>query len=450
MKQYRNKIMMKKSAEFCILSLLLLMLIQGFNIRISYAQVPSPAPKQSGPIAIVGGTIHVGNGTVIENGVITFTDGKIGKVMSIDAFTERGGYTVVDAAGKEIYPGLISPVSSLGLSEIGAVSATVDQSEIGQFNPNVRSLIAYNTDSEIIPTLRSNGILLAQITPGGGILSGTSSIVQLDAWNWEDAAYKVDDAIHLNWPGMYQRRGYGGGSSTQKNTNYAVQVAALEKLFSDALGYYQDPKPETVNLRLEAMKGLFSGEKRLFISAGYVKEVIEAIHFAKKHQVQKLVLAGADEDAWLARELLKEHEIPVLIAHIHRHPDRKDDDVRIAYKLPAMFRDEGLLVGLYYPRTTNSINLPFIAGHAAGYGLGKEEALQYITLNNAKILGIGDRTGSLETGKDANIIISEGDILDMMTSNVTHAWIQGRQVSLDNKHKQLYRKYNQKYSGDVN
>lgn len=437
---------MKKLVRFYLLPGLASLLILGIHTLAIDAQVPSPARAQSGLVAIVGGTIHVGNGTVLENGVITFSDGKIQKVMEIDAFTEREGYTVIDAAGKEIYPGLISPVSGLGLSEIGSVSATVDQSEIGQLNPNVRSLVAYNTDSEIIPTLRSNGILLAQITPGGGILRGTSSIVQLDAWNWEDAAYREDDAIHLNWPGMQQSRGYGGGSTIQKNPQYDEQIASLEKIFADALGYSKDPDPEKVNLRLEAMKGLFNGEKSLFISAGYVKEVIESIHFAKKHQVQKIVLVGADEDAWLARELLIEHEIPVLIANIHRHPDRKDDDVRLPYKLPAMFMDEGLLVGLYLSSATRSMNLPFIAGHTVGYGLSREEALQYITLNNAKILGIDDRTGSLEPGKDANILISEGDLLDMITSRVTHAWIQGRNVSLDNKHKQLYHKFGEKYS----
>jgi len=411
------------------------------------AQVPSPAPPQDQSVALIGGRVHIGNGEVIEKGAVTFDEGKIVEVASADKLqSDISTANVIDTEGKEVYPGLIAPVSGLGLTEIGGVRATQDAQETGSLNPNVRSLIAYNTDSELIPTVRSNGILLAQITPDGGLITGTSSIVQLDAWNWEDAAYKADDAVHLGWPSMYQRRGYGSNRARTENTQYKTVVQQLDKLFADARAYQAGDAPEKMNLRLEAMEGLFTGEKQLFISAGYVKEIIEAIHFARKHQVRKIVLVSAAEDALLAVDLLKEHNIPVIVAHIHRLPGRKDEDVRIPFKLPARFIEEGLLVGLYYPGNWACMNLPFIAGHTVGYGLTREQALQCITLNNAKILGIDDRTGSLEAGKDANIIVSEGDILDIMTSNVTHAFIQGRQINLDNKHKQLYKQYKEKYS----
>ncbi len=408
---------------------------------------PPPAPEQEKPILLLGGSAHIGNGSTIVNCAIAFENGTITRVTSADELPlDRDRYEIIRIDGKHVYPGLISPVSNLGLSEIGAVRATVDSREIGEMNPNVRTIIAYNTDSEVIPTLRSNGILLAQITPSGGLISGTSSVVQLDAWNWEDAVIKMDDAIHMSWPTMYRRRGYGSSASTTADPNYSTQVLELEKLFTDAQSYYEKGDPEKMNLKLEAMKGLFDGSKRLFIEAGYVKEIIESIQFAKKHGVQHVVLSGGDEDTWLVKDFLKENNIPVIVAHLHRMAKRKDYDVQEPYKLPALFMKEGILTGILYPGATGSMNLPFVAGQAAGYGLTKEEALQCITLNNAKILGIDDRYGTLEEGKSATLVVSDGDILDMRTNQVELAFISGRKIDLDNKHKQLYRKYKEKYA----
>jgi len=163
--------------------------------------------------------------------------------------------------------------------------------------------------------------------------------------------------------------------------------------------------------------------------------------------VQKIILVGGDEDAWMVKDFLKENNIPVIVAHIHRMAKRKDEDVRLPFKLPSMFMKEGILTGICYPGATGSMNLPFVAGHAAGYGLTREEALRCITLNNAQILGIEDQYGTLETGKDATLIVSSGDILDIRTNNVELAYISGRRINLDNKHKQLYRKYKEKYEG---
>jgi hypothetical protein len=414
--------------------------------NITAQTAPPPAPAQENPIILLGGTAHLGNGETIENCAIAFENGKILSISTIDDLNlDLGRFETIPIEGKHVYPGLISPVSGLGLSEIGSVRSTVDSREIGDLNPNVRSIIAYNTDSEVIPTIRSNGILLAQITPGGGIISGTSSIVQLDAWNWEDAAIKLDDGIHLNWPSMLRRRGYGSSSTSSANPNYPIQVAKLEQLFTDARSYSLNLNPEKANLRLEAMKGLFDGRTKLFISAGYVKEIIESIQFAKKHKIQNIVLVGGDEDAWLVKDFLKENNIPVIVAHIHRMAKRKDYDVHEPFKLPYLFMKEGILTGILYPGATGSMNLPFVAGHCVGYGLTKEEALQCITLNNAKILGIEDKYGSLETGKSATIVVSSGDLLDIRTNQVEMAFISGRKIDLDNKHKLLYRKYKEKY-----
>ncbi len=410
---------------------------------------PPPAPEQENPIILLGGTAHIGNSTTIVNCAIAFEHGTITRVTSADELPlDRDRYEIIRIDGKHVYPGLISPVSNLGLSEIGAVRATVDSREIGEMNPNVRTIIAYNTDSEVIPTLRSNGILLAQITPSGGLISGTSSVVQLDAWNWEDAVIKMDDGIHMSWPTMYRRRGYGSSASTTADPNYSTQVLELEKLFTDARSYYEKGNPEQINLKLESMKGLFDGSKRLFIEAGFVKEIVESIQFAKKHGVQHIVLAGGDEDAWLVKDFLKENHIPVIVAHIHRMAKRKDYDVHEPFKLPALFMKEGILTGILYPGATGSMNLPFVAGNAAAYGLTKEEALQCITLNNAKILGIDDQYGTLEEGKSATLVVSDGDILDIRTNQVELAFISGRKIDLDNKHKQLYLKYKEKYDAE--
>jgi imidazolonepropionase-like amidohydrolase len=416
------------------------------------AQSPVVAPVQKKPVMLAGGTIHTGTGDVIENGTILFAGGKITSVVkSSDIKVDKAGYEVIDVTGKQIYPGLIFPNTSIGLVEIGSgVEVATDNRETGDLNPNVRAIVAYNTDSQVIPVLRSNGILLAQIVPTGTLLPGTSSIVQLDAWNWEDAAYKIDNGIQLGWPrkssfggrrggpGEFQPAGSAGSAVYEKN------IEALEKIFTDAAAYAAIESPRDNNLRLNAMKGLFDGTKTLFISSTEPKDIIAAISFGKRHGVKKMVLEGADESAWAVKDFLKENNIPVLLSDPFSLPKYEYSDTKLPFKLAAMFKKEGILVGLTYSKQAYG-NLPFAAGQTAAYGLTKDEALQTITLNNAKILGIDDKTGSLEVGKDANIVVSTGDILDMATNNIEYAFITGRSINLDNKHKQLYRRFQAKY-----
>jgi hypothetical protein len=385
----------------------------------------------------------------LENGTVVFIGGKITAVgKSADINIDKKGYEVIDVTGKQVYPGLIFPNTSLGLVEIGnGVDVAMDNREIGDLNPNVRAIVAYNTDSQVIPVIRSNGILIAQIVPVSPLLPGTSSVVQLDAWNWEDAAYKTDNGIQLVSPrkSLSGRRGGDYSRFTMAGSNnYDKNVEALEEIFTDAVAYAAVVKPENTNLRQEALKGLFNGTKILFISSTEPKSIIAAVSFAKRYGVEKIVLSDADETVWTVKDFLKESDIPVLLADPLSLPRYDYSDTRKPFKLAGMFHKEGILVGLTYSNQAYG-NLPFAAGETVAYGLTKEEALQTITLNSAKILGIDDKTGSIEVGKDANIVVSTGDILDMSTNNIEYAFITGRNVSLDNKHKQLYKRFQSRY-----
>jgi imidazolonepropionase-like amidohydrolase len=412
------------------------------------AQNPVVAPEQKKPVMLVGGTVHTGTGDVIENGTIVFVNGKITAVgRSADINIDSSGYDVIDVTGKQVYPGLIFPCTSLGLQEIGSgVDVATDNREIGAMNPDVRAIVAYNADSQVTPVIRSNGILLAQIVPTGTLLPGTSSVVQLDAWDWESAAYRMDNGIQLDWPRKAARGGRSGyyRSGMQGGNTYEENVEKLENIFTDAAAYAALEKPEHANLRLEAMKGLFDGSKILFVSSDEPKGIIASVSFAKRHGVKKIVLSDADESAWAVRDFLRENNIPVILSDPLSLPKYDYSDTRLPFKLAAMFHREGILVALTYSNQAYG-NLPFAAGEAAAYGLTKEEALQTVTLNSAKILGIDDVTGSIEVGKDANIVVSTGDLLDMSTNNVVLAFITGRSISLDNKHKQLYRRFEAKY-----
>lgn len=432
-------------------------LVLGFlglslTATLSYGQANiSPAPAQSKPVIISGATIHVGNGTVISKGYITFDKGKI-TAIGEGAAPSTAGADVIDATGKQLYPGFICPITTLGLVEIEeGARGTVDDDETGDLNPNVRSIIAFNTDSKVIPTVRSNGILLAQPTPAGGTISGQSSVMMLDGWNWEDAAYKTDIGIHMTWPvvrtGGRRRQPAPGVSQESPNERMLKAIDAINTLFSEAKAY-AEAKPAVINLKFEAMKGLFNGTKKLFVNADGAREILQAIDFGKKLGVQVVIVGG--RESYLVTGALKDNNVPVIIHETQTLPDKDDDDVYLPYKLPKILQDNGVLYGLTGTGFWRQRNLPFEAGQAVGFGLTKEQALGMITINNAKILGIDKTTGTLEVGKDANLFISGGDALDMITLDVQKAYIQGRDINLDNLHKQLYRKFAEKYGVKAN
>ncbi|WP_436490186.1 amidohydrolase family protein [Chitinophaga sp. ARDCPP14] len=402
----------------------------------------SPAGPQNKPVYLTNATIHVGNGQVIENGTIAFSHGKITAVGSnIPAASSDA--MVLDMKGQHVYPGIIAPESNLGLVEFESVRATIDVREVGEINPSVRSIIAYNADSKVINTLRSNGILLAQVTPEGGIVSGVSSVVQLDAWNWEDAAYKTDNALHFFMPPLAPLGGGRGAVPNDRLKAALEQIETVRTFFREAKAYQKEGKHTATNLKFESMRKLFNREQKLFIHCDLVKEMLVAIDFAKEFQLDVVIVGGAD--SWLIADILKQNNIPVVLAQPHALPVMQDDDVDQPYKTAAQLQKAGVLFCLSNEGFWQQRNLGFEAGTASTYGLTKEEALSAITLNAAKILGIDKTTGSLETGKDANIAISTGDILDMKSSVITRAFIQGREINLDNKQKQLYEKYEKKY-----
>ena len=411
---------------------------------IIYSQNPSPAKEQDKPIVVTNATIHVGNGQVITNGAVAFNKGKIVAVgdaakLGIDV----AGYDKIDAQGKDVYPGFIALNTILGLSEIEAARATNDYAEVGNLNPDVRAIIAYNTDSKVPATVRSNGVLLAQIVPQGGLISGQSSVVELDGWNWEDAAYKMDEGIHLNWPGMNINRFSATESDDVQREHIQKGLYNLNDLFKNAKAYSQIKNPAEKNLKMESMKGLFDGSKKLYVHAYYVKEITAALNFCKEYGVQMVLVGG--NDAWRITDLLKSQNIPVVLGRTHSLPIRDDEDVDMPYKLPNLLQQAGINYCISIDGFWQVRNISFNAGTAVAYGLTKEQALMAITINAAKILGIDKTVGTIEVGKDATLIISDGDALDMKSNNITQAFVRGKNINLDNIQKQLYKKYMDKY-----
>jgi imidazolonepropionase-like amidohydrolase len=419
-----------------------------FLASTAIAQNPMPAKPQTKAIALVGATIHTGNGSVIERGIVVFDKGIITAVGDASTTFDRAKTEVIDIAGKHLYPGLIAMGSTTGLVEIGAVRATVDNQEIGALNPNVRALIAYNTDSEVIPTLRNNGLLLTQVTPQGGTISGMSSVMELDGWNWEDAVLKKDDGMWLTWPPFFAREfNFDDFSvSMQRNSRRQEVINSLHQLFADAKAYFQITNGTATNLKLEALRGLFNGSRSLFIRADNNKDIIESVKFAKQYGVQKVVIVGA-EDALRVMDFLKENKVAVVLNETHRLPNRQDEPVYTPYQLPALLHKAGVTVALSYgSEYWRTRNLPFVAGTAVGFSnLDKEEALKMITSTPAKLLGIDQWVGTIEKGKQATLVVSKGDLLDMRFNGIEHAFIKGRKTDLDDRQKRQYRKYSDKY-----
>ncbi|MEO2064343.1 MAG: amidohydrolase family protein [Christiangramia sp.] len=419
-----------------------------FLLAGSLSAQQTPAPKQSEAVTIVGATAHIGNGEIIENSLIIFEDGKITQIM--DAGNTKMQYRgeIIQAEGKHVYPGFIAPNSTLGLVEIDAVRPTDDEDEIGEMLPNVRSLIAYNAESKVVESMRPNGVLVGQIVPRGGTISGTSSIVQFDAWNWEDAAVKVDDGLHINWPSAFRRGRWWRGEDPglKKNEDYDEDIQKLSDFFAQSKAWLAGDR-STPNLPDEAMEPVFSGKKKVYVHVDGEKEILDAIQFKKDQDLDEFVIVGGYHALGVADEL-KANNIPVLVNRPHTTPNMDDQDYDYPYKLAKLLADKGVMIALESSgqmERMNTRNLPFYAGTVAAFGMDKEEALKLITSNSAKILGIDDMYGTLEKGKSATLFISEGDALDMRGNILSHAFIDGREVSLETHQTELWKRYSNKY-----
>jgi imidazolonepropionase-like amidohydrolase len=398
----------------------------------------------------LGATIHTGVGTVWENGAMSVKEGKIewlgdARLIRIDPSQFD---TIIQLGGKHIYPGLIAPNSTIGIREVDAVRATLDFSETGEMNPNVRSAIAFNTDSRIIPTVRSNGILLVQSAPQGGLVSGTSSVFQLHGWNWEDAVVKADDGIYINWPSSYSRpsRYRSDTAAAKKEKEHRDQ---LEQLFADARAYYLKGQHEKVNLKLHAMQGLFDGKKRLFIRSNRAPDMLSALAFAKRFDVRKVVIVGGAEADKIIETLIKE-DVGVILQRTHRLPDHPDEAIDQPFRQPGILHKAGVLCAISNEGDMEAMgtrNLAYQAGTAAAYGISKEDALRLVTSNTAKLLGIDQSFGSLEEGKKAYFVISDGDLMDMKEAVVSHIVFEGKMLdaNYENHQFQLYLKYMEKF-----
>lgn len=406
------------------------------------AQIPVPASGKPVSFIIRDANVHVGNGTVYSKGFVGLRDGKI---TEVGEGTPQYKYdSLISAPGKHVYPGFILPDNTLGLTEIDAVRASLDFTETGPVNPEVRTLIGYNPESKIIPTVRTNGVLITQATPRGGLISGTSSVFVLDGWNWEDAVLKADDGIWLNWPQERFPTGWWGEPGEDEvNKKRKDDLENLALLLKRAAAY----GGEFVDLKLSALKGLFSGGKRLYVNVSRAKEIKESVLFFKQLGVKHVVVCGGEE-SHLVADFLKQESVPVLLSRLHSLPYRNEDHYDLPYEMPFLLQKAGVLFGFSYGgdmEAMGSRNLPFLAGTAVRMGLTPEQALSAISLNTAKILGVDARCGSLETGKDATLFISAGDALDILTNDLEAAFIRGRRISLGNHQQDLYKRYLEKY-----
>lgn len=409
----------------------------------------SQTPKK---ILLVNGFLHVGNGETMESALIGIEDGKVSMIKNAYAYTinEEEWDTIVELRGQHIYPGFVAPNNTLGLTEIDAVRATRDFDEVGTYNPHIRSQIAFNVESKVISTVRTNGVLISQATPRGGVISGTSAVMKLDGWNWEDATISANDGIHLNWPATIQGGGWWANPQPKKpNEKYGENKQKIYDFFEMAKAYAETKDPKE-DIRLAAMTDCFKGDKRVYIHAEELQQLVDVIEFANHFDLKYPVIVGG-YDSYLITQQLRDSKIPVMIQRPHSLPEKEEDDVDQSYKLAALLKEGDVKFCIQNHgdmEAMNARNIPFLAGTAMAYGLTEEEAVMAVSLSSCEILGIDKEYGSVEVGKSATLFVSKGSALDMMSNDVEVALIDGRFVNLLNFQEELYLKYKKKYEGE--
>ncbi len=403
-----------------------------------------PAEPQQQPILLQNGTLHTVTNGVQEDTDLLFIDGKISAIGSDLAAPD--GAQIIDVSGKHVYPGVIALDTTIGLREIEAVRATEDAEEVGSVTPEVSGHVAYNPDSEVIPTIRYNGVSHAQIVPQGDLVMGRSSLLQLDGWTYEDAGERLNVGVHVNWPRVGLNTAWWERRSPEEQRKANAEARKnLEKTFVQAKAYYDAKlagELQGTDLRWEAMLGLFDGTSTLFVHANDQRQIEEAMELTQEWGFD-WVLMGA-RDAWRMADELAAAEVRVVFGAPFGLPSRHDEAFDQAFATPAALAEAGVNFAISYPGYWDVRNLPFAAGNAVAYGLDREAALAAITLKPAEFLGVADRLGSLEEGKQATLVISAGDLLDPIGQQVEALFIDGRNVDLNNRHLQLYNKYKQK------
>lgn len=424
----------------------LIMLVFLFGWLQGWTQSPTPGQKNDKKILIRYGTAHVGNGEVIQNAYLAYQGDEVtlladGNKVRINVLEYD---SIIDIEGKHIYPGFILMDSRLGLTEIGAVRATHDFDEVGQFTPMVRALPAFNTESKVVSTVRTNGVLMAQVAPIGGRISGTSACVHFDGWNWKDAEVKDRSGIYLNWPTSYRYQGWWAEPGASKtNKKYDSERRELKRFMDEARAYSEITQQVEVNLRFESMRGLFTGDQALFVRVNWARDILDAIQFFRNSGVERMVVVGGAEAHLVATDL-RENNITVVIDRVHKLPVHTDDPLMQPYQIAGQLIDSGLVVAFSTSGDMEAMisrNLPFQVGTAVHYGMPYEEAIKAMTLNPAILMGIDGEYGTIESGKKATFFISDGDALDIGTNKVVSAVIEGKSIQLWNHQIGLYEKY---------
>lgn len=420
-------------------TILLLVLLSVLTAR-SNDEIPGLPQKQ--PIVLLNGSVHTGTGFVLKGASVVFDSGRIVAVGT--QLVVPKGAVEIDCQGKNIYPGFIAPLTTLGLTEIDAVRSTRDMAEVGSINPNARAEVAYNPDSEIIPTVRSHGVLLAHVVPDGGLVSGTSSVMRLDGWTREDIAVVPRAGIVVTWPRMdVITAPWMKQSAEEQKKEIASQLAVLDDLFRDARTYSLAARAgidtNKRDIRMEAMRPVFESEMRVFVEANSQRQIESALDFAEKYQLKLVIVGGYD--ARYVTDRLKRQHVPVIVQRIHSLPMHEEDGYDATYTLPIELAKAGVEFCLSDGGAWQQRNLPNQAGSLMAFGMKETDAVKGITLSAAKILGIDAEYGSIEVGKSATLFVCDGDALDGKSNVVTHAWIDGRSVDLNNRHKTLAKKY---------
>ncbi|WP_156925706.1 amidohydrolase family protein [Shewanella fidelis] len=422
-----------------------------------------PAAPQSQAVLFTNATVHTVTNGVLEQSDVLVANGEVIAVgqdldkqeqvnsnnatgseltqaAKADYLAELETAHIIDASGKHLYPGLIALDTTMGLVEVEMMRPSNDAYEVGFINPQLEAITAFNPDSEIIPTVRVNGITHAQVVPQGDGLAGQSALVSMDSWTIEDALVESDKQFHLYWPHV---RWLSTDEDKRKE-----QLADLERridkvfnAFADGKRYLlaqQAGKVEKIDLRWQALAPLYEGKGQLFIHAQSQQQIEQAIALAKLYNFNIVIVGGYD--AWRVASALAEVNAKVIYTQTLALPKRKDEPIDLAFKIPALLKQAQVPFALGFSSDWNSRNLPFAAGQSVAYGLTKDEALQSITLDAAKVLGI-DNMGAIAPGYKANIILATGDILDPMQAGIESIYIDGRKIDLNNRHQQLYQKY---------